>query len=165
MPKLAIILLGAPNDENGNLSSIAVERCEQVLRELTKNPGAKILPTGGWGEHFNTTNKPHGYYIGEYLKKRNVAATDILEVAESTNTIEDARLSQPIVERHGIDELLIVTSDFHVPRARFLFERQFPGMKMRFCGSPTDLPALELARRVAHEEQALTRLQKGDMAA
>ncbi len=164
MARLAIILLGAPNDEKGNLSSLAVERCELALRELANCPGAKVLPTGGWGAHFNTTSKPHGFYLGEYLRQRQIAAADILEIAESTNTIEDARLSRPIVERHGIEELLIVTSDFHLPRARFLFEKQFPGMALSFSGSTTNLPEEELARRIAHEQQALARLRSGEIA-
>ena len=68
MRKSVIIVLGAPNDSEGNLSAIAIERCQQALIEYAQNPGAKILPTGGWGEHFNTTDKPHSHYLRQYLK-------------------------------------------------------------------------------------------------
>ena len=157
----AIILLGAPNDERGGLSAIARERCEQALAEYRARPGFRIIPTGGWGAHFNTTGKPHGHYTRQYLIGRGVPPGDILEIAESANTVEDARLCRPIVDRHGITELVVVTSDFHVPRARFLFEREFPGTRLAVVGSKTNLPESDLATLRAHEERALAKLREG----
>jgi len=72
MKKLAIVVLGSPNDSAGNLSTMGIERCQQALIEYARNPGAKILPTGGWGEHFNTTDHPHGFYVGKYLAAHGV---------------------------------------------------------------------------------------------
>jgi uncharacterized SAM-binding protein YcdF (DUF218 family) len=158
MSRLAIIVLGSPNDSEGNLSTIAIERCQQALVEYARNPGAKILPTGGWGEHFNTTAKPHGHYIRQYLMAHGVPESDILECAESANTIQDAQLAKPIVERHGITDLIVVTSDFHVPRAEFLFRREFPNLRLTFSGAKTNLPEAELAQRKQHENRALARL-------
>jgi hypothetical protein len=53
-----IIVLGSPNDDKGNLFSVAVERCEAALRLLADRPGWKVLLTGGFGAHFNTTGTP-----------------------------------------------------------------------------------------------------------
>ena len=50
-----IILLGSPNDEEGQLSSIGIERANCSIEEYRKHPDYKILPTGGFGEHFNKT--------------------------------------------------------------------------------------------------------------
>ena len=85
--KGVIILLGAPNDEKGRLSRIARERCEQAILEYRKNSGYKILPTGGFGPHFNVTDKPHGFYSGRYLISRGIPKEDILEGVESSNTL------------------------------------------------------------------------------
>lgn len=159
MSKLAIIVLGAPNDSEGNLSTIAIERCQQALIEYARNPVAKILPTGGWGEHFNTTDKPHGHYLRQYLKAHGVPEADILECAESANTIQDAQLAKPIIERHGITDLIVVTSDFHVPRAEFLFRREFPKLRLTFSLAKTNLPEAELTQRKQHETRALARLK------
>jgi uncharacterized SAM-binding protein YcdF (DUF218 family) len=160
MTKTAIIVLGAPNDAQGRLSSMAIERCQQALSEYRCRPGSQIIPTGGWGYHFNTADRPHGHYVRLYLEAQGVPAADILECAESANTIEDAQLSRPIIERHGIGELVVVTSDFHVPRARFIFEREFPELRLTFPGAKTNLPEDELARRKQHEETALAKLQQ-----
>ena len=160
MRKLAIVVLGSPNDAEGNLSSIGIERCQQALAEYAKNPGARMLPTGGWGDHFNTTDKPHGYYTRQYLMAHGVPGEDILECAESANTIQDAQLARPIIERHGISELIVVTSDFHIPRARFLFEREFPDLRLSFSAAETHLPEDELRQRKEHEVRALARLRQ-----
>lgn len=159
MSGTAIVILGAPNDERGVLSSIAVERCEQALVEFHQNPAARIIPTGGWGEHFNTTAKPHGQYLREYLLAKGVAENAIVECVESTNTIEDAKLCRPVVVRHGFRKLIVVTSAFHLERAKFLFQREFPEVDLVFRASQTKIPEEELAQRIAHERRALARLE------
>ncbi len=156
-----IIVLGSPNDAEGRLSSIALERCERTLVEHRKHPDFRILPTGGWGEHFNTTDRAHGHYVRQELLRRGVCEAAFLPCAESSNTIEDATLSRPILDEHPNAELIVVTSDFHEGRARFLFEREFPERRIRFSTSETHLPTDDLARRRAHEERALERLRNG----
>jgi uncharacterized SAM-binding protein YcdF (DUF218 family) len=160
MNKTAIIVLGAPNDENGILSSIAEERCQQALQEYQKCPDSYIIPTGGWGKHFNTTSQPHGYYLREYLVAHGISDKAFVECAESSNTIEDAKFSRPIVERHGFRKLIVVTSDFHTARAQFLFDREFPGILIQFSSSKTNLPQTELQERIMHEQNALARLRQ-----
>jgi uncharacterized SAM-binding protein YcdF (DUF218 family) len=154
----AIVILGSPNDENGNLSGIALERCERALEEHQRNPGARILLTGGWGPHFNTTSKPHGHYTREYLKARGIPDAAFVECAESSNTIEDAKLCHPIVARHGFRKLIVVTSDFHMARARFLFRQEFPEVAIEFVASHTHLPESDLQTRILHEQAALAQL-------
>lgn len=158
--KIAIVVLGAPNDAEGRLSTIAIERCRQALSEFARHTDAFIIPTGGWGAHFNTTDKPHGYYLRRYLEAQGIPPDRFLECAESANTIQDAELARPIIARHGITALIIVTSDFHLPRAQFLFQRAFPGMELAFSAARTDLPAAELARLQAHEAGALAALMQ-----
>ncbi len=156
----AIVVLGAPNDEYGVLSALGEERCLQAVREYHRHPGAKLLPTGGWGEHFNTTEQPHHFYLRQNLIAQGIPAAEIVEGADSRNTIEDAALALPIVERYGFRRLVVVTSDFHLARARFLFEREFAGLELSFCGSRTVLPEDEITRRIAHEKSALRRLRE-----
>lgn len=153
-----IILLGAPNDAKGNLSSIANERCEQVICEYRQNPGYKILLTGGYGRHFNITDQPHAYYTKRYLVARGMPAEDILGFVESSNTIEDARLSAPVITRSGVRRIIVVTSDFHVKRARYIFERELPEVEMVFSGCSTHLPIDALNVLKNHEERALEKL-------
>ena len=154
-----ILVLGSPNDDQGRLLSIALERCTQAFAEFQQNPEYAVLPTGGWGQHFNTTEKPHGHYLRQELVARGIPDSAFLPLVESSNTIEDATLSRPILASYPDADLIVVTSDFHEERARFLFEREFPERKITISASVTDLPHEELARLSAHETQALERLK------
>jgi hypothetical protein len=43
-----------------------------------------------------------------------------------------------------------------------LFTREFPGIAIAFSGSKTHLPDEELQKRIAHEQNALTKLREND---
>jgi len=154
-----IVILGSPNDSQGQLMSVALERCSKALDEFKENPGFAVLATGGWGQHFNTTDKPHGFYIRQFLSNHGIPASAFLPCAESSNTIEDASKSRLILNSYPEAELIVVTSDFHAARARFLFEREFPERQLTISESATRLPPDVLARLQAHEKKALAKLQ------
>ncbi len=155
-----IIILGAPNDHQGKLSSIALERCNHALTIYHAQPGYRFLLTGGYGEHFNITNRPHAYYLQQYLIAQGVPEQDILGFAESSNSLEDAVFSKPIVERHNADEIIVVSSDFHLKRVAFIFGRVFPKHQFSFSGSRTHLPQAEMEDLQQHEQRALERLKE-----
>jgi len=155
-----IIVLGSPNDGDGGLSSIAMERCAQALAEFRRNPDFAILPTGGWGTHFNTTDKPHAFYVQKELLARGIPEKAFLPFVKSSNTLEDASLSGPILDTYPGLELIVVTSDFHAARARYIFEHQFPERSIRISACGTELPQDALIRLQAHEDQALEELKK-----
>lgn len=156
--KGVIILLGAPNNKKGRLSRIARERCEQAFLEYRKHPEYKILPMGGFGPHFNVTDKPHAHYSSRYLISKGVPEGDILEFAESSNTEEDAELSWPIIKKYGVERVIVVTSDFHIQRARMIFERRFSEIPILFAASKTQLSQKELDKWKLKEKRALSRL-------
>lgn len=161
-----IIILGSPNSEAGELSSIAKERCERALAEYPKRPGWRLLLTGGYGAHFNITDQPHAAYLKRYLVSRGIPAQEILELVESANTLEDASISRPIVLKYGAPEIVVITSDYHIDRARYVFQREFAGtgVRLEFLASQTDEKACEfdLATQKIHEQQSLAKLRETD---
>ena len=94
-----IVILGSPNSITGELSSIARERCTLALKLHQEHPTYAILPTGGFGPHFNRTNRPHGAYVRAHLIELGVPAELILDPVLSANTIEDARKSRPVLDQ------------------------------------------------------------------
>jgi uncharacterized SAM-binding protein YcdF (DUF218 family) len=156
---IAIVVLGAQNDDQGGLSSIAKERCHQALAEYRKHAGARLVLTGGWGRHFNTTARPHVHYVREYLEAHGIPAEAIAACIESSSTVEDARLCRPVVQRDGLRKLIVVTSDFHVARAELVFRREFPDLAIELSASRTHLPEEELRHRITHERHAIARLK------
>lgn len=163
MPPGIILVLGSPNDDQGHLHSIGIERCEYALRLHRANPEWRLLLTGGYGTHFNTTGRPHAHYVREWLVAHGAEPDAFLPYAESRNTLEDASLARPIVLEAGAQLAVVVTSDYHVDRARFVFEREFAGsgVTLLFLATPTDaaLCKLDLAALRAHETAALARLR------
>jgi uncharacterized SAM-binding protein YcdF (DUF218 family) len=161
-----ILVLGSPNSEDGRLYSVARERCRLALDEYAVRAGWKLLLTGGYGAHFNTTGQPHAAYLKDYLTARGVPEGDVVEFAGSRNTIEDASLSKPIVLSYGVAHILVVTSDYHEARARYVFEREFADthVEIAFSIAPTDEAACELDLNALkrHEGEALQRLKRLD---
>ena len=70
--KYIILLLGAPNDEQGRLSQMAQDRIDCAYNLYANNEHMTFLCTGGYGQHFNTTNRPHAYYAKQALIKKGV---------------------------------------------------------------------------------------------
>ncbi len=153
-----IVVLGAPNDENGQLSAVALGRAETALREYRAHPGGKLLLTGGYGSHFNTTDKPHAHYAARFLTSRGAAPEDILPFAESATTIEDALLAERILRGYAVESLTVVTSGFHLRRARLIFEKVFPSQAITFVAAPDALSPEEYEQARRHEEEAIARL-------
>lgn len=155
-----IIILGSPNDERGNLSETAKGRLVQGLVEYRRQTDFKILCTGGFGKHFNTTNKPHAEYAIRYLIQEGVLKNDILEIAKSQNTVEDALLSRRIIEKYKARSLIVVSSDFHMERVMHIFKRVFKGYDLTFSGAKTSFSRKQYRAVRDHEKKELEKLRK-----
>jgi uncharacterized SAM-binding protein YcdF (DUF218 family) len=158
-----VVILGSPNDAAGNLSEIGqgrVEQGRQIYLSL-RDQGWRILLTGGYGEHFNTTDKPHASYARAVLLGAGVPADHIVEPAESCNTVDDALRARPIVDRYDVPRLIVVTSDFHLERASYVFAQVFPDRQLQFVGAPyiSGRPPGEQSRLLAHERRELDHLR------
>ena len=159
-----IIILGSPNSKEGELFSVAKERCEKGLQEYLNHPTWEIVLTGGFGEHFNVSEKPHAYYLNRYLIEQGVAPGVIVDSVLSTNTLEDASLTKPIIVKYNVGDILVVTSDFHYDRARYIFEHEYSdtNIRIRFSLSKTDESScgFDLKSQIAHEKNSLRELKR-----
>jgi len=158
-----IIILGSPNSKEGELYNVARQRCEKGIQEHLIHPDWRIVLTGGFGEHFNTTEQAHTVYLHKYLTERGIAPEVIIDSVMSTNTLEDASLSKAVIVKYHVEEILVVTSDFHFDRARYIFEREYSdtSISIRFSLSYTDESTcgFDLKSQKAHEKKALNLLK------
>ena len=60
----------------------------------------------------------------EWLLARGVAAEDVVAETGSFNTRENLRNARAIMERRGLSQALVVTSDYHVARALLLCRQE-----------------------------------------
>lgn len=157
-----VVVLGAPNADDGTLSPQAVSRVRTAVARLSTDVAAQALPTGGFGEHFNRTSVAHHEYIRRALEELGVASHRILDGVPSTNTAEDAALVASALAADHDAHVVVVTADYHVGRARWHFERVLAGRPIEMLPAPSDgLDAGELERLAAHEREAMGRLGDG----
>ena len=152
-----IIILGSPNDKKGQLLPIAISRAEAGLLEYKKNTDYKVLCTGGFGASFNATNIAHGQYLQTDLIAKGVSPSSFLDVTLSAFTLQDATLSKPILAQHSISRCILVTSDFHMERAKLVFNHVFPQLSFEYVKAETVVSKVEFDKLVAHEKKAIKR--------
>lgn len=119
--KNIILILGAPNDIDGNLSITAIDRLNTAYELYQKDKNVSFLCSGGFGEHFNTSDLPHAHYAKAYLIKRGVSEQHFLPHLITSNTVDDFRKAMPVLEEVNPEVTYVVTSDFHVARAKMIF--------------------------------------------
>jgi len=157
-----IIVLGSTNTKQGVLSPISKARAAKAYEFWLSHPSFKFLLTGGFGARFNQTDKPHGAYVKDYLMSLGLPPSAILGIVESFNTIEDAFLSSIALEGIEIDRLFIATSDFHVRRARLIFEHVFRNRTIEFLISTPSVTVAQKKRLEVHERKSIERLLKAE---
>lgn len=156
-----IIVLGSPNDNFGNLSEMALARANTALRTHKKHPNYKLLLTGGYGPGFNKTSKPHAYYLKEYLLSQGISNDSFVEFAESSYTPDDAFKALPIVKKYNAKKLFIISSDFHMGRVKYIFNKVFVNCSLFYVVAPylDSCDAIESKRLIEHEEKTLENLK------
>ncbi len=157
-----IIVLGSNNTDQGILSPIAKSRAAKAYEFWSSNQHFKFLLTGGFGAHFNQTEKPHGIYVKDYLMSLGLPSSKVIGIVESFNTIEDAFLASIALEGVIIDQLVVSTSDFHIRRARLIFEKVFPNLRMKFLSSTPPVSEAQKKKLETHENISIRRLLKAD---
>jgi uncharacterized SAM-binding protein YcdF (DUF218 family) len=155
-----MVVLGAPNDDDGRLLAVATGRAEAAVREQRRNPSWPLILTGGFGDHFNRTARPHFEYVAAFLEAQGVPRSAVLASLPSSNTFDDARQVAELLAGQSAVTLRVVTSDFHASRARLLFQRAFAGrqLDLEMVVAPAGVAPEELSRLLRHEAEAVGRL-------
>ena len=164
MLQTLIIQLGAPNNPDGSLPEIASSRCRATLNTWQQYPDAKILCTGGFGDHFNQTEHPHWHWAQTKLQSMGVPRSSLLNGIDSRFTFEDASLTMAWLltqTKFNADNtrFIVVTSDFHQPRVQLIFGALFHNWNKQYISAPTCLTEAEYQRLEAHELSVLSREQ------
>ena len=105
---------------------------------LNNYPGATAIVAGGQGPN---NIIPESRAMRQYLIRNNIYGGRVIEEDRSTNTFENLLFSRAITERYGLarDNIIIVTSEYHVPRAMMLAGRVFGGAQIYAVQSATPL--------------------------
>jgi uncharacterized SAM-binding protein YcdF (DUF218 family) len=112
-PPDAIVVLGCRVEPNGELSAALKRRTEWARVAFEAGLGRFIVPAGGrrWGEHVEAER------MAAYLEAHGVPGDVLHPELLSLTTSENAAFSREILDRIGARRALVVTCDWHVPRA------------------------------------------------
>lgn len=166
-PRQIIVVLGGTNTRDGRLSPMCVRRLTRALALYRARPvDTGLVLTGGFGAHFNTTAKPHWTYARAWLRRQGVPEECFLGFLPSAHTPDDARLSADFLARFPAATVTLVTSDFHLARARYLFRRHLGQRRFRTAASPclARFAPSRQKRLVEHERTRLREYRAADRA-
>ena len=113
-----VVVLGA--QVQGDQPSLTLKkRLDLALDYLQAHPNAEAVVSGGQGPDEAYTEAS---VMAEYLIARGIDESRILREEQASDTRENLAFSRALVEPLGIDtrSVLIITSDFHLCRAKFL---------------------------------------------
>lgn len=137
----AIIVLGS-GVENGEPSVTLAKRLDRAAPVARSQPNAKLIVSGG--VDFGEVDS-EALVMSRYLQKNyHIPASQILLEDKSTSTELNLINSQPLLKAQNItiqQPIIIVTSDFHTPRAAAIAKKQgYSNFTM--LGSTTPLSTL-----------------------
>ena len=127
----AIIVLGAQVNPDGAPSIQLKWRLDAAVTAW-REKNAVIVTCGAQG---GNEPAPEALVMRDYLIAQGVPEDMILTDAVSYNTRQNIRNAAELLKGRGVERVLIVTSDYHLPRALSLARDE--GMNATGIGSPT----------------------------
>lgn len=112
----AIVVLGAQVKADGSLSLQLQWRLDAAYEAWEKR-NVPIVTCGAQGSN---EPAPEAYVMRDYLVEKGVPEDMILTDAESFNTRQNIRHAAELLQGQEVTAVLIVTSDYHLPRAMAL---------------------------------------------
>lgn len=159
--KRIVVILGAPNNDKGELMKIAIDRLNVCINIFNKHTDL-IICTGGFGKHFNETPTAHAEYAKRYLINNGINEEYFLDNAISSNTVEDAvKVREIIFNRYK--KLTIITSEFHLERTKLIFNEILNAVKKEYIGAKHNFTYDEISPLITHEQAAIEKIKKNGL--
>lgn len=114
----AIVVLGAPLGPGDALSPILAERVAAAAALWRAGGGRLVIATGGVTQG---ATRAEADVMAQALGELGVPG--VIAERASRTTLENVRLTKPILDAHGVRSLWIVTQPFHGRRGARLFRR------------------------------------------
>jgi RimJ/RimL family protein N-acetyltransferase len=138
----AFIILGRDNDRHGNPDAETVARLEAAIAHVDQ--ASCIVLTG---------HDYHNEGMRRWLSQNMKAKLPVYSVI-GHDTIGQAVFSAPVTHALGIAKLTVITSDYHIPRSRAIFEKIHGACcKLAFIGAQHPVENMDAVAR--HEQASL----------
>jgi uncharacterized SAM-binding protein YcdF (DUF218 family) len=117
-PLDAIVVLGAPLGPGDTLTPILAERVAAAVALWRAGGGRVVAATGGIT---GGATRPEADVIAAALRAHGIP--DVIIERASRNTLDNARMTRPLLEARGVRSLWLVTQPFHARRSARIFRR------------------------------------------
>jgi len=107
----AVLVLGGGVTDSGFLSSQTLDRIERALVVWKELPGAWFMVAEGGIGLYQTENR-----VRTYLERCGIPKDRILLETRSLTTQQNVEFALPILRKHAITEIVLVTNLRHLPR-------------------------------------------------
>lgn len=114
----AIVVLGAQVKKDGSLSVQLQWRLDAALQAWREHPVVMVT----CGAQGRDEPAPEGEVMRQYLLSQGVPEDQVFSDPDSRNTRENIDHAKRLLDGKGVSRVLIVTSDYHLPRAMALAE-------------------------------------------
>ena len=134
-------------------SPILQERLEEGLKYLELHPNTKVIVSGGQGSNEPI---PESEAMKNFLVNKGINPNRIIEEDKSKSTFQNLEFSKKILEEKNADkdEVLIVTSDFHLFRAKEIADY----LNIKNEGLPSKTPISLRVQYMVREFPAMIKL-------
>ncbi|MFK7763604.1 MAG: YdcF family protein [Roseobacter sp.] len=150
----AMAILAHHMDAQGILGRESVARLEAAVRFDTENPCDLFLTTG-WAYRKDCTKKIGAVMADQLVSLYGVDRAKVVVDENARDTVGDAYfLNKNVISPREIQEVIVVTSDYHARRAEAIFKTILaPNVKVQVVGADVGLAMDEALSR--HEENSL----------
>lgn len=116
-----IVVLGNRTNRDGTISELSKSRVLEAIRQYRAQAAPRILMSGG----MTRRNFVESREMADFAEEQGVPASSILTEEDSLSTLQNAYYSYRIMQAHGWDSALIVSTPSHLRRASLIF-RYYP---------------------------------------
>ncbi len=135
-----ILVLGNPANADGTISPIAKSRLLEGIRQYQAGVAPRLLVTGGAVQN----QFVEGQVMRQFALSQGVPDAAIFAEGQARNTIQNAYYSYQIMQAHGWNSALVVSSPSHLRRASLIFSHYPLAWQMHAAPWPSDYPRWKL---------------------
>lgn len=115
-----LVVLGYPANADGSVGQILKARLDKAIELYNNGVAAMIILTGGAVNNQYVESD----IMSGYLLQQGIPTTAILKEPTARNTYENARMVNAMMKKEGYNHAIVVTSSFHIMRARKFFHKE-----------------------------------------
>lgn len=158
-----IVVLGGGIDLQGNLPLYIHQRLDKAIELYKTYPSSKLVLSGKYSFLYREKKPPltEAHAMADYLRKKGVDKRQMLLENKSKDTIGNAYyLKKDFFIPFHEKKALIVTSEYHLTRVKYIFQKLFgPGYQLKYISIKEKLNPHESSRLYQHQKDLLLKTQ------